>query len=412
MPTRRDFLGQTALAAAATFTAKSAAGQPRAEIKPAGKPVIITRPTGDNSVQEAYAMLQQGADTLEAAHHICLGRENDPNDHTVGLGGLPNEDGVVELDSCCMHGPTRMAGSVGGVRNIKNVCLVARKVMEHTGHVMLCGEGAERFAVAQGFPRENLLTEDARKIWLLWKETNSDKDWWGIGPGSPTWKPPAPAAGPPRSKLLREMRQLPRVPGPEEAELSAKRAHAIYSLAADVGIAPEPRWEAVQHVMFPPTGTIHVSALNARGEMSGATTTSGLAWKLSGRLGDSPIVGAGCYTDQEIGSAGATGSGEENIRVAGAHTIVEAMRQGMSPEEAGMEALRRIVRNYDNDMTRLRYVEMHYYILRRDGAYAGVSLWNVGPNGKPRAFVVHDGSYRVEPMVALLKGSPIRWPPE
>jgi N4-(beta-N-acetylglucosaminyl)-L-asparaginase len=164
--------------------------------------------------------------------------------------------------------------------------------------------------------------------------------------------------------------------------------------------------------MFPPTGTIHVSAVNAKGEMSGATTTSGLAWKLPGRLGDSPIIGAGCYTDQDVGSAGATGSGEENIRVAGAHTIIESMRQGMSPEEAGLEALRRIVRNYDNDMTRLRYVEMLYYILRRDGAYAGVSLWGVGPTGKPRTFAVHDGTYRLEPMASLLTGTPIPWPPD
>jgi N4-(beta-N-acetylglucosaminyl)-L-asparaginase len=413
MPTRRDFLGQSALAAAAALSAKSASAQataakPTADIKPSTKPVIITRNTGDNSVQEAYAMLERGVDTLDAVHHVCIGRENDPNDHTVGLGGLPNEEGVVELDSCCMHGPTRTAGSVGGVRNIKNVCLVARNVMEHTGHVMLCAEGAERFAVAHGFLRENLLTEDARKIWLLWKETNSDKDWWGIGPGNPAWKPPAPASPTPQS--LRG--PLPRIPGPEHVELLSQRASAIYSRAAALGIAPELRWAAVEHIMFPPTGTIHVSAVNAKGEMSGATTTSGLAWKLPGRLGDSPIIGAGCYTDQDVGSAGATGSGEENIRVAGAHTIIESMRQGMSPQEAGLEALRRIVRNYDNDMTRLRYVEMHYYILRRDGAYAGVSLWNIGPTGRSRTFVVHDGTYRVEPMASLLRGTPIPWPPE
>ena len=118
-------------------------------------------------------------DTLDAALKVVKGPEDDPNDDSVGLGGLPNEEGVVELDSCCMHGPTRRAGSVGGVRNIKNVSLVAQAVMEHTGHVMLVGEGAERFAVAQGFPRENLLTEHSRKIWLLWKETHSD--WWGPG---------------------------------------------------------------------------------------------------------------------------------------------------------------------------------------------------------------------------------------
>src|SRR2546422_5977536 len=145
-------------------------------------------------------------------------------------------------------------------------------------------------------------------------------------------------------------------------------------VAAQLGIAPEQRATAIRGVIFPPTGTIHCSALNDKGEMSSCTTTSGLAWKLPGRVGDSPIIGAGCYTDQDVGSAGATGSGEENIKVAGAHTIVENMRKGMSPQEAGMDCLKRIARNHNNDMTRLRYLDMVYYILRKDGAYAGVSL--------------------------------------
>ena len=147
-------------------------------------------------------------------------------------------------------------------------------------------------------------------------------------------------------------------------------------VAADIGIAPEQRMVAIRKVLFPPTGTIHCSALNEKGEISGSTTTSGLAWKLPGRCGDSPIIGAGCYTDQDVGSAGATGSGEENIKVAGAHTIVENMRHGMSPFDAGMDALKRIVRNYNGDMDRLRFMDMTYYALRKDGAYAGVSLWD------------------------------------
>jgi N4-(beta-N-acetylglucosaminyl)-L-asparaginase len=316
-----------------------------------------------------------------------------------------------------MHGPTRMAGAVGGVRNIKNVCLVARAVMEHTGHVMLVGEGAERFAVDMGYPRENLLTDDARKIWLLWKETNSTKDWWGSGPGNPSWKPPeaaqptttVPGAKSPHTQL---QNMLPRVPGPEHAALLDQRARQVYAAAADIGIPPARRWQAVGYVLFPPTGTIHVSAVNANGEMSGATTTSGLAWKLPGRVGDSAIIGAGCYTDQDVGSAGATGSGEENIRVAGAHSIVELMRQGLPPKEAGLETLRRIVRNFDGDIARLRYVEMQYYIVRRDGAYAAVSLWDRSATGRQRTFVVHDGTQRTEPMASLMQGTPIRWPAE
>jgi N4-(beta-N-acetylglucosaminyl)-L-asparaginase len=161
----------------------------------------------------------------------------------------------------------------------------------------------------------------------------------------------------------------------------------------------------VLQVLWPTTGTIHVSALSTKGEMSGATTTAGLAWKIPGRVGDSPIIGAGCYTDQDIGSAGATGNGEENIKVAGAHTIVDQMRHGATPKEAGMEALRRIVRNYNGDMSRLRYLDMIYYILRRDGAYAGVSLWSTRETGERKKFVVHDGTQRTELCDYLFEGS-------
>ena len=157
-------------------------------------------------------------------------------------------------------------------------------------------------------------------------------------------------------------------------------------------------------MLFPPTGTIHCSALNEKGEISGCTTTSGLAYKLPGRLGDSPIIGAGCYTDQDVGSAGATGSGEENIKVSGAHTIVENMRHGMSPREAGMDALKRIVRNYNSDMNKLRFIDMTYYVLRKDGAYAGVSLWEGYSPAKPHKIAVHDGTRRAEMTTSLFKG--------
>jgi N4-(beta-N-acetylglucosaminyl)-L-asparaginase len=180
--------------------------------------------------------------------------------------------------------------------------------------------------------------------------------------------------------------------------------------AADLGIAPEQRADAIHKVLFPPTGTIHCSALNDKGELSGATTTSGLAWKISGRLGDSPIIGAGCYTDPEVGSAGATGSGEENIKVAGAHSIIEKMRSGMSPVDAGLDALRRIAKLHNNDMRVLRYVSMNYYILRRDGAYAGVTLWSQSAQ-QPKRFAVHDGQARLEKSVALFEGTSIDWPP-
>jgi N4-(beta-N-acetylglucosaminyl)-L-asparaginase len=354
--------------------------------------IIISANNGYAYVEAAYAFLKGGGDTLEAAVRVVKGPEDDPKDDSVGLGGLPNEEGVVELDSCCMHGPTRRAGSVGGVRNIKNVSLAAKAVMEHTGHVMLVGEGAERFAVAMGLPRENLLTERSRQIWLLWKQFNSDRDWWGPGMADPSWRPPAPQSKP-------------------QADLWRDRIEDLKQRAASLGIEPEFQLAAVRRVLFPPTGTIHCSALNEKGEMSGITTTSGLAFKLPGRCGDSPIIGAGCYTDQDVGSAGATGAGEENIKVAGAHTIVENMRHGMSPQEAGMDALKRIVRNYNGDMNKLRYMDMTYYVLRKDGAYAGVCLWEGYSAGNPHKFAVHDGTLRSEVATPLLKGYSQEWPP-
>jgi N4-(beta-N-acetylglucosaminyl)-L-asparaginase len=385
--TRRGFLESAVVASLVT----GLKAQDREQGSRRGKrPIIICSHNGLNYLDDAFLFLKNGGDTLDAALRVAKGPEDDPFDDSVGLGGLPNEEGVVELDACCMHGPTRRAGSVGGVRNIKNVSLVAKAVMEHTGHVMLVGEGAERFAVAVGFPRENLLTDRSRKVWLLWKEAQSTNDWWGPGLASPDWKLPLTA---PQSR------------GWEE------RIHKLEEHAAQLGIEPEFRLEAVRRVLFPPTGTIHCSTLNDKGEMSGCTTTSGLSFKLPGRCGDSPIIGAGCYTDQDVGSAGATGSGEENIKVAGAHTIVENMRRGMSPQEAGMDALKRIVRNYNSDMNRLKFMDMTYCILRKDGVYAGVSLWEHSSPTTVHKFAVHDGTRRSEQTVPLFKGFSQEFPP-
>ena len=378
---RRDFLATTAVASLSLAAKAQESGK---------RPVIICSGNGFNYLDPAYSFLKGGGDTLDAALKVVKGPEDDPNDDSVGLGGLPNEEGVVELDACCMHGPSRRAGSVGGVRNIKNVSLVAKAVMEHTGHVMLVGEGAERFAVAMGFPRENLLTERSRKTWLLWKEYHSSDDWWGPGLADPSWKAPENIS---------------------VNQLWQERFRRLEERAAYLGIEPEFRRAAIHKVLFPPTGTIHCSALDDKGEISGCTTTSGLSYKLPGRVGDSPIIGAGCYTDQDVGSAGATGSGEENIKVAGAHTIIENLRHGMSPQEAGMDALKRIVRNYNGDMNKLRYMDMTYYVLRKDGAYAGVSLWDGYEPGNPHKIAVHDGTRRAEKTVALFKGSSQEFPP-
>jgi N4-(beta-N-acetylglucosaminyl)-L-asparaginase len=396
---RRDFLSSAAISAVSLGLEgqdrnQSNSSKPETPAGSVKRPIIISAFNGFDYLDNAFAFLQSGGDTLEAALKVVKGPEDDPNEHNVGLGGLPNEEGVVELDSCCMHGPSRRAGSVGGVRNIKNVSLVAQAVMQHTGHVMLVGEGAERFAVAHGFQRENLLTEHSRKVWLLWKETHSD--WWGPGLSDPNWKKKAPS--PSHSENFQQ-------------RIDSGKIERMKEVAADLGIAPDQRMLAIRSVLFPPTGTIHCSALNEKGEISGTTTTSGLAWKLPGRCGDSPIIGAGCYTDQDVGSAGATGSGEENIKVAGAHTIVENLRHGMSPLDAGMDALKRIVRNYKGDMGRLRFTDMTYYVLRKDGAYAGVSLWEGYEPGKPHKIAVHYGVKRAEKTVSLFSGVSQEWPP-
>jgi len=244
---RRDFVKNSVLGAVAAGV--GARGIPDALAENGGpghptpadstkRPVILCANNGYAYVEAAYAFLKGGGDTLDAAIRVVKGPEDDPNDDSVGLGGLPNEEGVVELDACCMHGPTRRAGSVGGVRNIKNVSMVAKAVMEHTGHVMLVGEGAERFAVAVGFPRENLLTDRSRKIWLLWKEYHSDRDWWGPGMADPHWHPPVPDSKP-------------------QAEVWQEKIQQLRQRAADLGIEQDFQLAAVRRVLFPPTGTIH-----------------------------------------------------------------------------------------------------------------------------------------------------------
>ena len=404
---RRDFLSGLAITSATLAAGQAAKSTDALQNKDAqqnlkvpritpGKNIMISSANGvtprGNYLEAGYKKLVAGADTLEAAITTVTEVENDPEDDSVGLGGLPNEDCVVELDASCMHGPSRRAGSVGAVRDIKNVAALARTVMEHTGHVMLVGQGATHFGELMGFPRENLLTEHSRKIWQLWKEYHSDLDWWGPGFADPNFKiPPNLDTG-----TLREQPQIKR----------------LYQLAANIGIEEDRRLDAIRKVLDPPTGTINCSALNEKGEISTVTTTSGLAWKLAGRCGDSPIIGAGCYCDQDIGAAGATGNGEENIKIVGAHTIVENMRHGMSPEEAGMDALKRIAHNYNNDMSKLIYLGMQFYILRKDGAYAGVTMWSGSPE-HPVRFAVADGHgpARHEVAKALFQGNPKNWPP-
>lgn len=365
MISRRNlFLSSAALAASGAQTAAAAGG----------RNVVISSANGMRATARAMEYLKKGSDTLDAVIAGVNIVEEDPKDHSVGYGGLPNEDGVVELDACVMHGPTRRCGSVGAIQNVKTPSKVAKLVMEQTDHIMLVGDGAWRFAEACGFPKVDLLTEESRLAWLVWKKSLRDagnhNNW---GPGLDT-APPKKASG------------------PTVAELQVMFPHADSETLA---------W--ARHVaLHPPTGTINCMALNAKGEMSGVTTTSGMAWKIPGRVGDSPIIGAGVFVDQEVGGAGSTGRGEENIRVVGAHTIVENMRHGMAPKEACLDALKRVARNFNNDRDWLMSVDINFYALRNDGAYGGASLWKSG--GHNAQFSVNDGGEsRLEDCVHLME---------
>jgi N4-(beta-N-acetylglucosaminyl)-L-asparaginase len=350
------------------------------------KNIVISSSNGMAACKKAREMLDQGADTLDAVIAGVNIVELDPNDTSVGYGGLPNEEGVVELDASVMHGPSRRCGSVASIRGIKTPSKIAKLVYEQTDHIMLVGEGALRFAKAMGFPEENLLTDRSRMAWLAWKQQVRDRRGhsnWTDGVDAPP-KSEKPPSGPANDQALNRLRELFPDMDPN-----------LYQWALDVAANPT-------------TGTINCLALNTKGEMSGVTTTSGLSWKIPGRVGDSPIIGAGLYVDQEVGGAGSTGRGEENIRIAGAHTIVENMRRGMSAKEAALDALKRVARNFDNDKARLRAVSINFYALRKDGDYAGVSLWQpeIREGQPPRAprFAVNDGGEsRREDCVCLLE---------
>lgn len=363
MMNRREWMAGTAALAATT---RVAAGRQTGGGK---KPVVISSHNGPQACAKAMEMMRNGADTLDAVIAGVNIVELDPNDTSVGYGGLPNEDCVVQLDASVMHGPTRRCGAVGAIEGIKTPSKIAKLVMDHTSHVMLVGAGAFDFAAKYGYKKEDLLTDKSRTAWLVWKESLRSPE------AINNWLPMNQnlTADSTRMRRLKEL-----FPDKDEATLA---------------------W-AWQVAVRPPWGTINCLALNEKGEMSGVTTTSGLAWKISGRVGDSPIIGAGLYVDQDVGGAGSTGVGEENIRICGGHTIVELMRRGMSPKEAVLEALKRVSRNYNDNKAMLDKLDIEFYALRKDGEHAAGSLWSSHRGYK--VYAVNDGGEsRHEPCVFL-----------
>ena len=359
--TRRDLLkGAAMLPLAAQIKAPAAAS------RPGTRPLVISSANGLEAVRKAYAVIAAGGDPLDAVIAGVNVVEDDPNDVTVGYGGIPNEEGVVQLDASVMDGRIMKSGAVGALERIKNPSKVARLVMDQSNRAFLVGPGALQFARAHGFPEQDLLTERSRKIWLYWKEKLSNIDDW-----------------------------MER--GDEEQK------------------DPDIRWYIEKYGVedFRPQGTINCNAVTANGDLVGTTTTSGLFFKLPGRLGDSPVIGAGLYVDGEVGACGSTGWGEGNIRFCGSHTVVEMMRQGKSPEQAALATLERIVSGakYMRDKKGQPDFSLNFYAVNKKGEYAGASVWNgsYGASKKftPARFAVADASgARLQESAYLLKKQP------
>lgn len=319
---RRTFLGASGLAAATVALPSTSSAILR---RAPSRPAAVSSSNGLRAVNRAMELVLGGADTLDAAVEGVKIQELDPKDNSVGYGGLPNEDGVVQLDASCMHGPTRRAGAVAALEGIKTPSEVARLVLKYTDHILLVGEGAKRFALSYGFKEEDLLTPESRQLWLTWRANRGpDDDWLNV---------------------------------PENEPLVAR-----------------------------PTGTINLNLVNAKGEVSSITTTSGLAWKIPGRAGDSPIIGAGQYTDNDVGAAGSTGRGEANIMACGGFLTVEGMRRGLKPTDACLETLKRVVR-----LTPPRLLKegrptfnLSFYAVNKRGEFGSGSLY-------PSRYAAHDG---------------------
>ena len=353
---RRDFLGAGAAAAAGLALPNVAAAMPRIVVRDrsepavssfAGRPVIISAanghdkdPSGRQGIKVAWDMMTSGADPLDAVVAGVQIVELNPNDQSVGLGGLPNEEGVVQLDASCMHGPSKRAGAVGALEDVATAAAVAKAVMDNTDHIFLVGAGAKKFALEMGFKEQNLLTEQSRQDWIRWKSRLNPNDAWLDQPS----KPP---------QTIK--------PKPEDDE-QASNVHVWHDRYG------------VPHTY----GTINMNAVTASGDIASVTTTSGLSWKIPGRVGDSPIIGAGQYCDNEVGAAGSTGRGEANIKVCGAFLAVEFMRQGMSPQQSLMKVMERVIAMTEKRLLADNgrpYFQLQYYAVNKKGEYAGACCY-------------------------------------
>lgn len=303
-------------------------------------PIVIASANGNHfknggretCVERAFSLIASGADVLDALVAGVTIVELDPDETSVGYGGLPNADGVVQLDASCMHGRRKRAGGVAAVEGVATAARLAQLVLEHSDHHLIAGAGAQAFARRMGLPIEqDLNSPKSRKVWQQWRR---------------------------------------RVDEAGDASPAALRAIELAMIADG--------WIDANHFY----GTINCNAVDASGAVCGVTTTSGLAWKMPGRVGDSPILGAGLYVDGDVGAAGSTGRGEANLYSLGSFLVVEAMRRGLHPKDAGLEALRRIAANtVDSSLLNSRgrpNFNVNFYVLAKSGEYAGVSFYQEG----------------------------------
>jgi N4-(beta-N-acetylglucosaminyl)-L-asparaginase len=368
---RREFvIAGTAAGLAAAAPVNALAGAPAVRTQGSSRPVVVASGNGQQyknggdktCVETAFERLMKGEDVLDALIAGVNIVELDPADTSVGYGGLPNAEGIVQLDASVMHGPTKRAGAVASIEGVRTPSLVAKRVMEETDHHLIVGHDAQRFARSMGFKIEDdLNTETSRRAWLEWKR---------------------------RTDPLHYLEPI-------------KKQAALRQVEQDMMAEG---WVDPNHFY----GTINCNGVNPRGEVCGVTTTSGLAWKIPGRVGDSPILGAGLYVDGDVGAAGSTGRGEANLYNLASFLIVEGMRRGLHPKDAGMEALKRIKANTIPRLLNQRgepSFNINFYILNRKGEYAGVAMYSPERN-RARFAVCDEKGGRLEMSEPLLPGSP------
>ena len=403
---RRDFVKTTVQGVAVATTPRALSAQPASlDNEKHSAPAIHTRRSrplciadvssirftnggSDSAITRAFRGISSGEDVLDAIVAGVNIPELDPEERGIGYGGLPNADGVVQLDSCLMHGPKKWAGGVAGIEGVKTPSLVAKAVAELTDHHLIVGKGAQDFARALGFQiHDDLNTEESRALWLEWRRRVDPSHWLD-----------------PEDRVRRNGFPEQNGEGDDPDASYDTRLQDFYRASLDAGLSMVDDNLIPEHSFW---GTTSLEGLSADGDICGVTTTSGLSWKIPGRAGDSPILGAGQYVDNEVGACGSTGRGEANLYNCASFLIVELMRQGMSPKDAGIAALARVRDNtIESRLLNTRGLpnfDLRFFILNKQGDYAGVAMYG---SSESTFAVCDENGAREEPLEGLLEGPP------